>query len=439
MPARFITRTRLLPYHGTVKAREGDWVRATDVVAELDYVPGVLAKTQIASQLHIPPGQLSAHMLCSVGDRVEQGEPLATSIIFGEAKQALSTVSGYVALISNSQGMVYVRQPVPASDNEPVVIDLVKEMKISKLALIPALRVRPGRIVTPGQVLAMTQEVKPRVVVSPIYGRVESYSDGILTIMPMWARTTLNAYLTGRVKRVIPGQGVEVQAYAHVVTGVYGVGSESGGELMLAADAGEELSPAAVTEQWRGKVVVAGRTASLELLQAAAEMGCAGMVLGHLGFNTLSKYVGLYSRPGVAGEDEVAMPIMLTERFSPAAMEKTRWQELASLQGRYASMSGRTQIRAGLVRPEVVVCEDDWPQHTCDSSELVSGVVQVGDLVRIIRSPYLDQVGRVVRLPQERQVIATGSRLRVAEVALADRVIVVPVANLRKLEGGSAQ
>ena len=64
----------------------------------------------------------------------------------------------------------------------------------------------------------------------------------------------------------------------------------------------------------------------------------------------------------MTGDDEVLMPVMLTERFDAASISSFVWQELASLQGRYASMSGKTQIRAGLVRQEVVVCLDKWPQ-----------------------------------------------------------------------------
>ena len=128
---------------------------------------------------------------------------------------------------------------------------------------------------------------------------------------------------------------------------------------------------------------------------------------------------------------------MLTERFSPTAMRPSVWQKLQHLQGRYASMSGRTHIRAGLVRPELVVCENDWPAAS-PQAEAVSGTVQVGSLVRILRGTYLDQIGRVVELPGERQQIATGARVRVAKVALAKATVTVSLANLLKLtEGGT--
>jgi hypothetical protein len=126
---------------------------------------------------------------------------------------------------------------------------------------------------------------------------------------------------------------------------------------------------------------------------------------------------------------------MLTERFSPTMMRSSIWQEFSSLQGRYASMSGKTQIRAGLVRPEVVVCEAEWPKEL-PTSEVTSGAVQVGDLVRVLRSPYLDRIGRVMALPKERQVIATGSSVRVAEVLIDEELVTLPVANLLKIAVG---
>ncbi len=437
MPASLVTRTRLLPYHGTVTVKQGDMVQATDVVAELAYIPGVLSKVQAARQLDIQPTALSRHMLRSVGDKVEQGESLAVSFMFGEAKQAVSTASGYIGLVSDSLGTVYVRQPVPVGSDQPAVINLLEELNISKLGLIGALRVRPNRMVTPGQVLAVRQGTRPQSVLSPIYGRVESITDGIITILPTHTRTQLNAYIAGRVQQVIPHQGVVIEAWAHVITGVYGVGSESGGEILLVADADQVLDASAVTSEWQGKIVVAGRTASLELLQAANEVGCAGVVVAHMCSDALATYAGSNSRPGITGEDELLMPVMLTERFSPTMMRSSIWQEFSSLQGRYASMSGKTQIRAGLVRPEVVVCEAEWPEKL-PTSEVTSGAVQVGDLVRVLRSPYLDRIGRVVVLPRERQVIATGSRVRVAEVLIDEELVTLPVANLVKIaEGGT--
>lgn len=437
MPVSLISRKRFLPYHGTVTVQEGEWVQATDVVAELDYIPGVLSKIAAARQLNIPPAALSDHMERGVGNRVELGDALATSFLFGDARWALSTTSGYIGLVSNSLGTVYVRQPIPVGSNEPAVINLLEELDISKLGLISALRVHPGRMVTPGQVLAVRQGVKSRAVLSPLYGRVESINDGVITIMPTHARTALHAYLTGRVQQVVPRQGVVVQAFAHVITGAYGVGSESGGEILLAADADEALAASAVTSGWQGKIVVAGRTASLELLQAAHKVDCAGVIVAHMNSNVLAAYAGSNSRPGITGDDELLMPLMLTERFSPTPMRAAVWQELASLQGRYASMSGKTQIRAGLVRPEVVVCEADWPEEL-PNDEITSGAVQVSDLVRVIRSPYLDQIGRVAALPRERQTIVTGSRVRVAEVLIGEKLVVLPVANLLKLtEGGT--
>ncbi|HDD69413.1 MAG TPA: hypothetical protein ENG61_03545, partial [Candidatus Korarchaeota archaeon] len=58
-----------------------------------------------------------------------------------------------------------------------------------------------------------------------------------------------------------------------------------------------------------------------------------------------------------------------------------------------------------------------------------------GTLVRIIREPYFGQIGRVVSLPIELQVIETESKVRVAEVELeGGKRVVVPRANLEIIE-----
>jgi len=61
--------------------------------------------------------------------------------------------------------------------------------------------------------------------------------------------------------------------------------------------------------------------------------------------------------------------------------------------------------------------------------------LQVGSLVRIIRTPYFGLVGRVADLPPMPQVLPSGVKARVAEVQLPDgQRLIVPRANLEWIE-----
>lgn len=428
---RLIERTRLLPYHGQVDVQEGEWVTERQSVAHLDYVPANMHRISVAKDLVIDPYELSQVMLKAEGDFVRAGEALASSYLFGERITSVSLIDGYLGLVSRRLGNVYLRQPIPLASSELVQLDVPKELAVSELQGV--LRVRVGTRVFPGQPLAATVGLNQKVLVSPVFGKVTAIEQGCIMIVPLQVQTRLPAYLQGRVAKVIPGRGVSVRAVATVLAGQYGVGGEQGGQLLIMAEPNQTLAASEANEGWRGKVVVAGQTADLALLQAAAQVGCAALVIGHLSFSTLTAFLGKAGTPGLTGNEEIEMTVISTERFRPASMRAETWNALRSLEGRYASVNGTTQIRAGVARPEIVVCEAVWPEQLPAVDPMVSSL-HVNDWVRLLRNPWRDHVGRIVALPSERERLATGSEVQVAVVAVDCCQVIVPVANLSKCE-----
>ena len=103
------------------------------------------------------------------------------------------------------------------------------------------------------------------------------------------------------------------------------------------------------------------------------------------------------------------------------------------------TMSGATQIRAGVIRPEIIIPLRQGLGETSQPSEESADIrkgIALGDPVRVIREPYFGQLGTVTALPADLQTIPTESQVRVLEVELsnAERLI-VPRANVEVLEG----
>ncbi len=427
---RFVERVRLLPYSGQVIVEEGQWVSETETVARIDYIPGSMRRFQAAETLRVSGKALRHQMLLPEGAPVKAGDPVAANYTFGERRVVTSPYAGYIGLVSKGLGHVYIREPIPVGSDEPEVLNVPEALGMQARFIGDTLRVTVGQAVIPGQVVATRYvERKTLVVQSSVYGKVTEISDGVITIKPLHVSTELPAYLAGRVSQVMPGQGVVVKAYAHLVQGRYGVGGETGGTLLLAAEANSELDPSAVTANWEDKVVVVGSTASLSLMQAAAQAGAKALVMGYLPMQTLKQFTAGTGTVGLTGDEDVPFTVVITEGFLPQAMSYRAYDTLQAASGRYAAVNGTTHIRAGVIRPEVVVCQSEWPsigtEDTVADQELDLGVV-----VRIIRSPYGGQVGRVIALPDERQQIVTGSRVRVATVQLAESAVTVPVSNL---------
>ena len=170
-------------------------MHATDVVAELNYIPGDLVRVPAARHLDIAPEDLSKHMLRSVGDKIEEGEPLLVPCC-SERRNNQCANQWLCRSCVNSQ-VWYVRQPMPLGDDQPVVIDLVKEHLQAGIG--GCLTCKSGPYCGSGQVLCNEPRVIPKSMSVTYFGRVQSYRDGIITIVPVRSRNTAG-YLTGRVE-----------------------------------------------------------------------------------------------------------------------------------------------------------------------------------------------------------------------------------------------
>jgi hypothetical protein len=102
------------------------------------------------------------------------------------------------------------------------------------------------------------------------------------------------------------------------------------------------------------------------------------------------------------------------------------------------SINGATQIRAGVLRPEIVVPRSGVGKEELrcfdDTVFLEKGLLP-GTPVRLIREPYFGALGVVSGLPVQLQTIETESDVRVLEADLTDgRKVVVPRANVEIIE-----
>ena len=117
-------------------------------------------------------------------------------------------------------------------------------------------------------------------------------------------------------------------------------------------------------------------------------------------------------------------------------MARRTFELLTSLAGKKASINGATQIRAGVIRPEVIVpLEEEVPVSSEEEGEEPKEGLVVGSLVRVIREPYFGKIGKVVELPPELREIETEAKVRVLLLELEDgQVVTIPRANVEIIE-----
>jgi hypothetical protein len=277
-------------------------------------------------------------------------------------------------------------------------------------------------------------------VLSPITGVVESVSSvtGQVLLREPPRVLELLAYVDGRIVEVIPQQGVVVETNCSLVQGIFGIGGETRGEIVIAVTAPDEaLSPRHLTGDMKGKVVVGGSFISSEALTRAKEVGVAGLVIGGIHDKDLRALLGYDLGVAITGTEQVGFTLILTEGFGTIPMADKTFALLSAHAGQQASISGATQIRAGVIRPEIIIPKGINPSdnHSVATVPQREGI-RIGDQVRIIRDPLFGKIGEVASLPSDLQKIPTESDVRVLEVRFGDgSKAVIPRTNIELIEG----
>jgi len=369
-----VSKVRRLPLAGKVLVREGDRVRADDVVAEAE-LPGNAHPVNAAGRLGVRAGELRAFMLKVEGERVEKDEPLAeTKPLLKFLKAACTApVSGTIESISDVTGQVMLREP-------------------------------PQKV-------------------------------------------SLTAYVSGTVRSVLPEEGAVVETEAALVQGIFGVGGERVGALrVLAGGPEDEVGPEALDSSCRNCIIVLGARATAAVVQAARRAGAAAVVAGAIGAADLRGILGYEIGVAVTGSERIGLTIVLTEGFGRLPIAARTFELLKGLDGRQASVCGATQIRAGVVRPEVIVPLEGEPadggpfgplgiRRTANAWSPAGDPVTAGSRVRIIRSPHFGRIGRVAELVTDPVRIETEAVVRVLRVEVdGGEVLTVPRANIEIIE-----
>lgn len=247
----------------------------------------------------------------------------------------------------------------------------------------------------------------------------------------------VRAYLAGEIVDVLPKEGVAVEAEASFVQGIFGVGGEAYGPIRFACtEPGQMLSEDLITPEMRGCIVIGGARMTGPAIKRAIAQGVSALVSGGMDDQDLRDILGYDLGVAVTGSEKIGITLIVTEGFGDIAMAERTFQLLRLREGSDAACNGATQIRAGVMRPEVVIPLGLADRGAPLESPLAAGALQIGRPVRIIREPYFGLLGTVAELPSEPQTLASGSKARVLRVRLdSGETVTVPRANVELMEG----
>lgn len=320
-------------------------------------------------------------------------------------------------------------------------INVANQLSVDPGRLRDFMKVDVGTPVAVGQQLAETAGFLgffKSESVAPVAGKIESVSTvtGQVIIQAEPIPVQIDAYINGRVVEVIPGEGCVVQANATMVQGIFGLGGEVKAPLVMGVDSpAEVLTADRLAPDMAGKIVVGGCYVPLAALWRAVELGVAGVVTGGFDYDEIKELLGYEVGVAITGGEQLGLTLIVTEGFGEIAMAPATHALLRKSAGRRASINGATQIRAGVIRPEVVVTFDDEAVPAEKYIPPEPQGLKPGDLVRGIRTPYFGRIGRVVDLPAQPAVLETESKARIMEIEFADSTrALLPRSNVESIE-----
>ncbi len=273
---------------------------------------------------------------------------------------------------------------------------------------------------------------------SPITGRLESVSaaSGQVILRSPPRPISMSAYVDGVIEAVEPGQGVTVKTFGSLIQGIFGLGGETSGVLeCVVKQADESLAAGDLAAEHKGKVLVVGKIATAEMVRRAASLGVSALIAGGIDDADVRELLGYDLGVAITGNERLGVTLVVTEGFGALSVAGKTFGLLKERSGARASVSGATQIRAGVIRPEIIVTdlESDWEKQTEEPPDLE---LAIDAPVRLIREPGFGRLAKVVGLPVQPERIPSGARVRVAEVELSDGSrFRVPRANLELIEG----
>ena len=355
------------------------------------YTPGlkILKNTKIVKERKLP---LKGDVNCKIGDQVKNNEIVASTSLPG-----------------NIQMLNIVNQLNVEAESIKDYLTVKVDQKIKKDDVIAENKGLFGLFKT---------QIK-----SPIDGKISNVSSttGQIMISEPDIPIEIDAYIDGEIIEVIDDEGIILKSNGSLIQGIIGVGGEKNGGLIFLDDNPSE---------YNGKIIVIKGTINKADYDMYSSKGSIGIVAGGFDYQSLSDILGYRLGVAITGTESIPTTLVITEGFGDAQMSDKTYNILKSHDGKKASINGATQIRAGVIRPEVIITLEDQSDvlHNFNENDLI---IKEGSQVRVIREPYFGRIGIVKELPSEPIKIDSETKARVAEIEFKNNERkLVPRANL---------
>lgn len=297
------------------------------------------------------------------------------------------------------------------------ILFAAKNLNVSVQEFNNFLLVQEGDKVEVGTPLAQKKRfLGVQTVESPIDGVVTRIYNGRIILKQTADYIELRAMVAGRVVNYIDDRGVTLEIVGTQIQAMWSHGTVALSPLRIVGESGAKvLTPTDITGDASNHILAVGQLDSLEPIEAAMQEGVKGFIVG-----TMPAHL-------VPACQTLDTTLLLTDGFGEHGMAQPIFEKLQELAGKETTIFSRDGIdgrqRAEIIVPRAVNASLDEPPF---NEPLI-----VGQTVRILRQPYLGNIGEIEHIFTHSQKTASGIRIRGATVRLQNgQSVFVPTTNL---------
>jgi len=244
----------------------------------------------------------------------------------------------------------------------------------------------------------------------------------------------IKAYVKGNIIDLYEKEGVAVKTEGVHIQGILGLGGETYGEIYVAVENPSVLlEESMLTSDVKGKIIICGSRVTTGALKKARELGVKGIIVGGFDYEDIKDILGKDLGVAITGHEKIGLTLVLTEGFGEIPMAERTFNLLKKFAGFKASINGATQIRAGVMRPEIIITHNETIDESASKDYAERGI-EKGDQIRVIRAPYFGKLGTVISLPVELHQVESGTWVRVMEAEIDGKAVTIPRANIEMIE-----
>jgi len=349
-----------LPYAGEILVKVGDAINPETVVGENRYDPPKVYVISMfdKSYLKLNAENFRESLLIEEGDNVKLGQRLVEvgRKNFLDELQFQhfyfdSPVRGRVERINYEAGTILMRE-IQDYSTKPKTVKAAKILNIKPMLLPRYMKKAVGDFVYAGELLASrifdSKNSIPVMINAPTTGSIKEVNTDTGTITIQYDRDPYlrMSGINGEVKSVDEDRSAVINFSGAELQGIIGFGAEAGGRLQFCND---------LNEAEADKIIVYAGKINFDDLQKLKTKKVSGVISAAIDNVDLIKFTGVEIGVALTGTENIPYPLIITEGFGDFNMQNSYVDFLKKSEGKWCFINGHTQIRAGVVRPKIIV------------------------------------------------------------------------------------